>query len=283
MRDWEMKMAEGRNHNSALRSIEVVGSRNGSGAHDNQSDQPAAWDERDSSLPEVPRWKRVFDVTCVLVTLPFWLPLIVLVMAWIVITSRGPVFFRQERVGYRRRPFMLFKFRTMHVNAETQTHAEYFFRLMQEDCPMTKLDAAGDPRLITGGRFLRASGLDELPQIFNVLWGQMSLVGPRPCLPHEFERYGAWQRERVNAPPGLTGYWQVSGKNKTTFSEMIAMDIFYARNMSVWLDVKIILKTIPALIEQILEGHQAHEIESPQRAVQTAAIPENTNGAVKRI
>jgi lipopolysaccharide/colanic/teichoic acid biosynthesis glycosyltransferase len=284
MRDWEMKMAGGRNHNSALRSIEVVGPRNGSSAHDSQGDRAAAWYDRDSSFPEVPRWKRVFDITCVLVTLPVWLPLIILVMAWIVIASRGPVFFRQERVGYRRRPFMLFKFRTMHVNAETQTHAEYFFRLMEEDCPMTKLDAAGDPRLITGGRFLRASGLDELPQIFNVLWGQMSLVGPRPCLPHEFKHYGAWQQERVNAPPGLTGYWQVSGKNKTTFSEMIAMDIFYARNMSVWLDVKIILKTIPALIEQTLEGRQqAHEIESPQTAVQTAAIPENTNGAVKRI
>ena len=148
---------------------------------------------------------------------------------------------------------------------------------------MTKLDAAGDPRLIAGGRFLRASGLDELPQIFNVLRGEMSLVGPRPCLPHEFERYGAWQQERVNAPPGLTGFWQVNGKNKTTFNEMVAMDIFYARKMSLGLDLRIILKTIPALIEQTLEGPQAHEIELPQRAVQTAAIPENTNGAVKRI
>jgi lipopolysaccharide/colanic/teichoic acid biosynthesis glycosyltransferase len=283
MRNWEMKMAQGGNHNSALHSIEVVGSRNGSSAHDNQGDRPAARYEPDSSFPKSPRWKRVFDITCVLVTLPFWLPLIVLVMAWVAITSPGPVFFRQERVGYRRRPFMLFKFRTMYVNAETQTHAEYFFRLMQEDCPMTKLDAAGDPRLIAGGRFLRASGLDELPQIFNVLWGDMSLVGPRPCLPHEFARYGAWQRERVNAPPGLTGYWQVSGKNKTTFSEMIAMDIFYARNMSVWLDVSIILKTIPALIEQTLEGRRAHGIELRQPAVRPAAITENTNGAAKRI
>src|SRR6266446_5449322 len=274
-----MKMAEGGNHNLALRPTELFWSGNGSRAHDKESPQGSRSRECEASFPDVPRWKRVLDVTCVLVTLPFWLPLIVLVMAWIAIASRGPVFFRQERVGYRRNPFMIFKFRTMHVNADTQTHAEYFFRLMEEDCPMTKLDAAGDPRLITGGRFLRASGLDELPQIFNVLWGQMSLVGPRPCLPHEFKHYGVWQQERVNAPPGLTGYWQVSGKNKTTFSEMIAMDIFYARNMSVWLDVKIILKTIPALIEQTLEGPQAHEIELPQRAVQTAAIPENTNGA----
>src|SRR3984893_18803699 len=144
MRDWEMKMAEGRNHNSALRSIEVVGPRNGSSAHDNQGDQAAGWYKRESSFPEVPRWKRIFDITCVLVTLPVWLPLIILVMAWIVIASRGPVFFRQERVGYRRRPFMLFKFRTMHVNAETQTHAEYFFCLVEAACTMTKIGCASE-------------------------------------------------------------------------------------------------------------------------------------------
>ena len=171
----------------------------------------------------------------------------------------------------------------MKVSAETQSHERHLEELIKVNRPMTKLDAIGDPRLAPFGRILRASGLDELPQIFNVLCGEMSLVGPRPCLPNEFAHYQPWQRERVNGLPGLTGYWQVSGKNKTTFSEMIAMDIFYARNMSVWLDVRIILKTIPALIEQTLEGPQAHEIELPQRAVQTAAIPENTNGAVKRI
>jgi exopolysaccharide production protein ExoY len=278
-----MKMGEGRNHNLALQVAELLWSGNGSRAHDNESPQKAGSRQCDASFPDVPCWKRVLDVTCVLVTLPLWLPLIVVVMAWIAIVSRGPVFFRQERVGYRRRHFMIFKFRTMHVNADTQTHAEYFFRLMEEDCPMTKLDAAGDPRLIAGGRFLRASGLDELPQIFNVLRGEMSLVGPRPCLPHEFERYDAWQQERVNAPPGLTGFWQVNGKNKTTFSEMIAMDIFYARNMSPGLDLRIIVKTIPALIEQMLERHRAHETESRQRSVRTIAVPKNTNGAVEKI
>jgi len=199
-----MKMGEGRSHNLALQPAQLLWSGNGSRANDKESPQRSGSHECDASFPNVPRWKRVLDVICVLATLPFWLPLIVLVMAWIAIASRGPVFFRQERVGYRRHPFMIFKFRTMHVNADTQTHAEYFFRLMQEDCPMTKLDVAGDPRLIAGGRFLRASALDELPQIFNVLRGEMSLVGPRPCLPHEFERYDAWQQERVNALPGLT-------------------------------------------------------------------------------
>jgi lipopolysaccharide/colanic/teichoic acid biosynthesis glycosyltransferase len=116
---------------------------------------------------------------------------------------------------------------------------------------MTKLDAVGDTRLIPGGRFLRASGLDELPQIFNVLRGEMSLVGPRPCLPKEFERYQPSELERVNALPGLTGYWQVNGKNYTTFKEMIAMDLFYIRNMSIWLDLTIMFRTIPTLIKEV--------------------------------
>ncbi len=126
-----------------------------------------------------------------------------------------------------RQAFPIWKFRTMQASAETQTHEHYFRELMEVDCPMTKLDAYGDPRLAPFGRFLRASSLDELPQIFNVLCGEMSLVGPRPCTPNEFAHYERWQRERVNGLPGLTGHWQVNGKNKTTFNEMITMDFFY--------------------------------------------------------
>jgi lipopolysaccharide/colanic/teichoic acid biosynthesis glycosyltransferase len=140
----------------------------------------------------------------------------------------------------------------------------------------------GDPRLILCGRLLRASGLDELPQVFNVLRGDMSLVGPRPCLPHEFELYEPWQQERVNSLPGLTGYWQVNGKNKTTFSEMIAMDIFYTRNVTPWLDVGIILKTIPALIEQTRESRPARG-ESRKAAIPPAPISKAMNDAAKRI
>jgi lipopolysaccharide/colanic/teichoic acid biosynthesis glycosyltransferase len=200
----------------------------------------------------VPRWKRILDVACVGLTAPVWLSLMLMVMTLIRMTSRGPIFYRQERVGYRRRHFMLFKFRTMHVNAETRTHEEYFAELMQNGAPMKKLDESGDCRLIPGGRLLRASGLDELPQIFNVLRGEMSLVGPRPCLPQEFDRYESWQQQRVNAVPGLTGYWQVNGKNETTFREMIALDLFYIKNMSLWLDLRIIFKTIPTLLSEIL-------------------------------
>lgn len=176
--------------------------------------------------------------------------------------SPGPLFYRQERVGYRGRRFMMIKFRTMKVNVETRSHERHLEQLMQADCPMTKLDASGDPRIIRGGRILRATGLDELPQLFNVLRGEMSLVGPRPCTLHEFQRYQAWEQERLNAPPGLTGYWQVNGKNKTTFSEMINMDIFYARNMSVWLDLAIILKTFPAIIVQLFEAGNGTRAES---------------------
>ena len=145
-------------------------------------------------LIRIPRWKRILDIACIVLGLPFWLPITIAVMAFVRLASPGPIFYRQERVGYRQRRFMLFKFRTMHVNADTGTHKEYFAQLIREDCPMAKLDASGDSRLITGARFLRASGLDELPQIFNVLRGEMSLVGPRPCLPNEFEHYQAGNR-----------------------------------------------------------------------------------------
>ncbi len=209
-------------------------------------------DAAEVSAARMLRWKRILDVACIVLSSPFWLPVMTLVMGLVRFTSRGPIFYRQERVGYRRSPFMLFKFRTMYVNAETRRHEEYFADLMRSECPMTKLDAVGDTRLIPGGRFLRASGLDELPQIFNVLRGEMSLVGPRPCLPREFERYQPPERQRVNALPGLTGYWQVNGKNNTTFKEMIAMDLFYIRNMSIWLDLTIMFRTIPTLIKEVL-------------------------------
>ena len=208
----------------------------------------------EGSLSRFPYWKRILDVTFILLTLPLWLPIMLIVMAMIWRKSSGPVFYRQERVGYRRHRFMIFKFRTMHVNAETRTHEDYFASLMRSEVPMTKLDTHGDSRLIPGARFLRASGLDELPQIFNVLRGDMSLVGPRPCIPTEFDRYEPWQQKRVNAPPGLTGYWQVNGKNRTTFNQMVFMDLYYIDKMSLWRDLGIILKTIPVLIFETVEA-----------------------------
>jgi exopolysaccharide production protein ExoY len=202
---------------------------------------------------QVPSWKRVLDVTCILLSLPLWLPVVIVLALWIKLASPGPILFRQERIGYRGRRFMILKFRTMKVNVETQSHEQYLEQLIHANRPMTKLDSSGDPRIILGGRLLRATGLDELPQLFNVIRGEMSLVGPRPCTPHEFGRYQKWQQARVNAPPGLTGYWQVNGKNKTTFTEMINLDIHYTEKMSLWLDLVIMLKTLPAVLAQVIE------------------------------
>ena len=204
-----------------------------------------------------PGWKSALDITCILLSLPVWLPLMILLMLVTRIASPGPIFYRQERIGFGGRHFFIWKFRTMKLSAETQVHERHFEELMRVDCPMTKLDVYGDPRLAPFGRILRASGLDELPQIFNVLRGEMSLVGPRPCTPNEFAHYEPWQRERVNGLPGLTGYWQVNGKNKTTFNEMIAMDLFYLENVSMLLDLKIMLKTGAVIAGQLFESQPA--------------------------
>ena len=121
---------------------------------------------------------------------------------------------------------------------------------------MVKLDARGDSRIIPFGLLLRSSGLDELPQLINVLRGEMSVVGPRPCLSYECDKYLPWQRERFNTLPGLTGLWQVSGKNQTTFVEMMQLDISYARNKTLWLDLTIILKTVPAILVQMWQSRK---------------------------
>ncbi len=209
-----------------------------------------------TSPGENPRWKRTLDVGFILLTLPLVLPLAILVALLIRMVSNGPVLFRQERVGYLGRKFMCFKFRTMFVGAETTSHQGHLQTLGKSDAPMTKLDARGDSRIIPFGLVLRSSGLDELPQLINVLRGEMSLVGPRPCLAYECDEYLPWQRERFNTLPGLTGLWQVSGKNQTTFAEMMQLDISYTREKTLWLDLAIILKTIPAIVGQVWQARK---------------------------
>jgi exopolysaccharide production protein ExoY len=223
-----------------------------------------------------PSWKSALDITCILLSLPVWLPLMILLMLVTRIASPGPIFYRQERIGLGGRHFFIWKFRTMKLSAETQTHERHFEKLMRVDCPMTKLDTYGDPRLAPFGRILRASGLDELPQIFNVLRGEMSLVGPRPCTPNEFAHYEPWQRERVNGLPGLTGYWQVNGKNKTTFNEMIAMDLFYLENVSILLDLKIMLKTGAVIAGQLFESQPAAHTHTQSRQSGNRRSPTTT-------
>ena len=212
----------------------------------------------------IPRWKRVLDMSFVLLTLPFWGPLFLMIAAFIKVCSRGPILFRQERIGYRGARFVCLKFRSMKVGADTVVHKNYLKGLMQTDTPMTKMDAKGDARMIPFGSILRATGLDELPQFINVFRGDMSLVGPRPCIPYEYDEFLPWQKKRCHTLPGLTGLWQVSGKNKTTFNEMMNLDITYVDHKSLWLDINIILSTVPALVTQVVETRKARRIRSIQ-------------------
>ena len=214
---------------------------------------------------QIPRWKRALDVTVVLLLLPFILPVALGIVLLIRLVSRGPILFKQERIGFRGAAFMCLKFRTMVVGADTTNHQGHLHNLMTADAPMVKLDARGDSRIIRFGVLVRAAGLDELPQLINVLRGEMSLVGPRPCLAYEFARYLPWQRERFNTLPGLTGLWQVSGKNRTTFSEMMHLDIDYVRRKTLWLDLLILLRTFPAVLVQIWDTKFRRPVAVPSR------------------
>jgi lipopolysaccharide/colanic/teichoic acid biosynthesis glycosyltransferase len=208
-------------------------------------------------LYTMPPWKRILDLTFCLAAIPFLAVATLLMTIVHQLGSPGPVFFRQERIGRKGRIFRIYKFRTMSVGADSAAHQAYLAQLMGSTEPMVKMDASGDSRLIPGGWILRATGLDELPQLINVLRGEMSLVGPRPCVPFEYEKYLPWQLRRFNATPGLTGLWQVSGRNRTTFDEMIRFDIEYSENQSLWLDLKIILMTAPALAAQVRDTRLA--------------------------
>lgn len=199
------------------------------------------------------RRKRLLDIACVLLAVPLVLPLMALIAVGIRLVSTGPIFFRQERVGYLGRRFQMLKFRSMRHQAATDAHRKHLQDLIRSRAPMTKMDRHGDDRLIPWGALLRATGLDELPQLINVLRGDMSLVGPRPSTPYEFEEYEEWHKERLNTLPGLTGLWQVSGKNGTTFDEMMRLDVEYVRSLSLRRDLGIMARTVPVLCGQIAD------------------------------
>jgi len=199
----------------------------------------------------LPPWKRAMDLAGATLALICLSPVMLLLALIIKTTSRGPIFFTQERVGYQGRLFNCYKFRTMAHNTMVESHREHLKNLIQSDEPMTKLDVADDPRLIVAGKLIRALALDELPQLINVMQGKMSLVGPRPAIPYEYREYETAHKLRFTAVPGITGLWQVSGKNLTTFSEMVALDISYAYAKSPWMDLKIILKTPATMFQQV--------------------------------
>ncbi len=187
--------------------------------------------------------KRALDLTGAVVVLVLCAPLVAVMALAIKLDSRGPVFFRQQRVGKGGTPFRLFKFRTMCVGAEQQTD-ELFCG--SEDANWLKLD--DDPRITRVGRVLRHASLDELPQFWNILKGEMSLVGPRPLIESEDSQIAGWGRSRLELTPGLTGLWQVLGRTNIPFEEMVKLDYMYVTNWSLWADVRLMLRTLPTVI-----------------------------------
>jgi exopolysaccharide biosynthesis polyprenyl glycosylphosphotransferase len=193
----------------------------------------------------------VIAVVALIVTLPIWLAASILIKRG----SPGPVLFKQERVGMDGRIFLCLKFRTMRADADESLHKETYKRNIAGSATANAGDhrrpiygkVANDPRVTPTGKWLRRYSVDELPQLINVLRGDMSIVGPRPPIPYEVEEYDVWHRKRLDMKPGITGLWQVSGRNRLTFEQMVNVDLFYIENWSLWLDLKIILLTIPAL------------------------------------
>ena len=200
--------------------------------------------------------KRAVDIMVTLIVLGLCWPGLLILAVCIKLTSHGPVIYKQTRVGKSGRTFTMLKFRTMFHDCDTTVHEEFVTSLIentgkqdrgQHKSPTYKL--VNDSRITPLGRFLRRSSLDEFPQLFNVLRGDMSLVGPRPPLPYEFERYKPWHRRRVlDSIPGLTGLWQVEGRSRVTFDDAVRLDLQYIRHWSLWLDLKILVKTPKAVL-----------------------------------
>jgi exopolysaccharide biosynthesis polyprenyl glycosylphosphotransferase len=201
--------------------------------------------------------KRMMDVVGSLVALVLFTPIFLAIAIAIKLTSSGPVFFRQQRIGQHGKPFVLLKFRSMYMNNDASVHQQWFQSFYtgkakrhptNDDKGNGSYKLPDDPRVTRIGRLLRRTSMDEAPQFINVLKGEMSLVGPRPPIPYEVDAYQAWHRGRVlQAKPGITGLWQVNGRSRVPFDEMVRLDLRYARTWSIWLDVKILLKT-PAAV-----------------------------------
>ncbi len=226
---------------------------------------------------DLPLWKRMLDVFGSAFGLLLLAPLFASVALLINVVSPGPVFFTQTRVGRFGKTFQFYKFRTMHHNNDDSVHQSYLKELIKsgddDEKPMLKIE--NDTRIIPLGKFLRKSCIDELPQLINVLKGDMSLVGPRPCIPYEAKEYLRWHARRFDIIPGMTGLWQVNGKNRTTFKEMIRLDIQYALNATLWSDLFIIFKTPFAILSQALEKNE--EAEKAEKAKKKVKVNKSIN------
>jgi exopolysaccharide biosynthesis polyprenyl glycosylphosphotransferase len=210
------------------------------------------------TTPSLEGWqrvlKRVTDLLGATVGLVLLAPLFALIAIAVRVDSPGPVLFGQERIGAGGRRFRLLKFRSMGDAVSESAHREFVLSMLREGQPAVSVAGrpvyklVGDPRVTRVGRILRRTSLDELPQLVNVLRGEMSLVGPRPPLPYELEEYDRWQYERLQVPPGMTGLWQVSGRNLLSYHEMCQLDIRYIAEWSLWLDLRIMIRTVPVVL-----------------------------------
>lgn len=222
--------------------------------------EPAVFpDSVPGASPEsgIPAVKRIVDIAGSILALLLFSPFLIVTAIAVKLTSKGPVFFKQRRVGQHGRGFTFLKFRSMQCDSDETVHREYMEHFIagdvakkeQLDEGKTVYKLTKDPRLTSIGGFLRRSSLDELPQLINVLRGDMSLVGPRPPIPYEVQCYSTWHRRRLlSVKPGITGLWQVTGRSRVSFDEMVRLDLRYARSWSLWLDAKILLKTPLAVL-----------------------------------
>ncbi len=201
----------------------------------------------------IPAWKRFIDIVGAGMALIVLSPLFLIMAVYIKIVSPGPVFFRQQRLGYLGKPFVCWKFRTMTAGVDHEKHREHVYNLIRNGQKLTKLDDQPDSGIIPFGNMLRKLGIDELPQLINIMAGDMSMIGPRPCMAYEAAEFVNWHFRRFDIHPGLTGLWQVSGKNRTTFEEMMRLDIHYGRKRTLFQDIMIFIKTLPAVIRQAIE------------------------------
>jgi undecaprenyl-phosphate galactose phosphotransferase len=194
--------------------------------------------------------KRFFDIVAAGLGIIFLSPIFLTIAFFIKFSSKGPILFYQTRVGKNGRSFQMFKFRSMYVNkGEDEERKQMMIDFMKKEANTSAGQKIINEKRVTKiGQIIRKTSLDELPQLFNVVRGEMSLVGPRPCLPYEYENYAEWQKRRLSVIPGCTGVWQVAGRSNVSFKDSVVLDLYYINNMSPWLDMQILFKTIPVIL-----------------------------------
>lgn len=206
------------------------------------------------ALGSVLWWKRPFDLVVSTIALLLILPLVLVLALAVVVETRGPALFGQERIGYEGRRFRIWKLRTMHAGCDQSTHRRAAADWFAGQAAGNSYKTLEDPRITRVGRLLRRTNLDELPQLLNVVLGDMSLVGPRPAIPYELALYRPSYFRRLNVPPGMTGLWQVTRRDRLSAAEMMRLDLDYVRRASLWLDLKVLAMTPGAVLKSATGG-----------------------------